>query len=226
MYTEEREKALGLRSRGLGVGEIAKKLGIGKTTVSYWCRRAPLSLKQQQALKRRGERQAVKVLFTWSQKKRDIRIAKTAQLEAWGRQDVGRLSLRDLHIAGLCLYWGEGYKNANGELGFSNSDPAMILFFIHWLKKIYRVERARLTLRVSVNSVHEHRQQDILNYWSGVTGVSLSQFTKTSLIKSATKKTYGNESVHYGVLRVKVQKATDLRRRIMGAIDQLKIYTN
>lgn len=153
------------------------------------------------------------------------RLAKEVRLKKDGLRGVGKLSRRDLFIAGLALYWGEGYKSSNGELGFTNSDPAMILFFIKWLQAIYGVPRDTLVLRVSVNNLHAYRVREIERYWSKVTSLPLSQFTMTSLIKTISKKRYTNESEHFGTLRVKVRSGTDLRRRILGSVAKLQAYT-
>ncbi len=136
---------------------------------------------------------------------------------------VGKLSRRDLFIAGLALYWGEGYKGLSQELGFTNSDPVMIRFFIEWLWRVYKVSPDKLILRVSINGSHLSRVVEVERYWSRLTRVPLNQFTKTSLIKTAHKRVYGNESVHYGTLRVKVRSGTDLRRQILGSIQKLKM---
>jgi hypothetical protein len=157
-----------------------------------------------------------------AEEKHHLRLEKERFLLAAGRKDVGKISRRDLFMLGLALYWGEGYKGLSDELGFTNSDPAMILFFIHWLSKIYKIKPGQLILRVSINASHTHRVRQVERYWSRLTGIPLSQFTMTSLIKTAHKKIYANQDIHYGTLRVKVRSGTDLRRRILGSIQQLK----
>lgn len=138
---------------------------------------------------------------------------------------VGKLSNRDRYIAGLALYWSEGYKHKGEETGFTNSDPKMIVFFIRWVADFYSIGKERLILRVSINKIHRRRIKDVERYWSKVTNVPLTQFTKTSLIKSSLKKKYANHSVHFGTLRVKVRRGTDLRRKILGSIKQIKTHT-
>ena len=145
----------------------------------------------------------------------------SAEMER-GARDVGTLSQRDLFLLGLALYWGEGYKNGNEECGLTNSDPAIITTFIEWLRRIYAIPSTDLILRVSVNETHRHRVQIIEKYWSQMTGVPLSQFTSTSLIKARSKKAYADAESHFGTLRVKVRRGTALRRRIMGSIGILK----
>ncbi len=108
-------------------------------------------------------------------------------------------------------------------MGFTNTDPLMIKFYIEWLYQIYGVKKTDLILRVSVNANHAHRVQKIVRYWSSITGVSSTQFTKTSLIKATSKKIYPNLEEHQGTLRVKVRRGTELRRRVLGSIAALTI---
>ena len=139
-----------------------------------------------------------------------------------GKRDVGKLSKRDIHMVGLGLYWGEGYKKGSQELGFTNSDPALILFYVEWLNRIYNIEPDSLILRVSINMQHKERIKEVVEYWSSLTQIPLSQFTKSSLIKTTSKKVYANTAPHYGTLRIKVRKGTALRRRILGSIRALQ----
>ncbi|MCC7500552.1 hypothetical protein IT396_01995 [Candidatus Nomurabacteria bacterium] len=220
---ELREKALALREQGLSLNEIVQKLRANKSTVSYWCRDIKLSKLQQEKLYARSSIKSLGALLRASEQKRSARIAKVKELTAEGKGAVGKLSSRDRYIAGLALYWSEGYKHKGEEIGFTNSDPRMIVFFIRWIADFYNIDKGRLILRVSINKAHAYRIKQVESYWSKVTGVPFTQFTKTSLIKSLSKKEYANHSTHYGTLRVKVRRGTDLRRKILGSIEQLKV---
>ena len=218
-----KEKALLLRKKGMSLNEIVKKLGANKSTVSHWCRDIRLSKLQQKRLYERSSIKSLGALLRASEHKREIRINKVRELGQEGRSAVGHLSHRDKFIAGLALYWSEGYKHKGEEIGFTNSDPKMILFFIRWLADSYGIGKDRLILRVSINGSHASRAEEVERYWSKITRVPLCQFTKTSLIKAISKKEYANHTIHYGTLRVKVRNGTDLRRKILGSIEQLKI---
>ena len=45
-------------------------------------------------------------------------------------------SERDLFVAGIALYAGEGRKT-DGGVGFANSDPRMIALFLPWLRTFF-----------------------------------------------------------------------------------------
>ena len=218
----DKEQTTAMRKKGFGIGEIAQILGLSKSTVSYWCRDIPFTKKQLQALYKRGERRGTRALREWSEKIRSLRLQETVVLQKEGAELVGKLSRRDRFIAGLALYWSEGYKKGNEELGFTNSDPAMITFFMRWLAETFEVKREDLILRVSINNIHKYRIGDVERYWSKTAKVPLSQFSKTSLITVVNKKQYTNKKEHFGTLRIKVRRGTNIRRKILGAIEQLK----
>lgn len=210
-----RDKAKYLRRKGLSLTELSVKLKVSKSTVRYWCRDIVLSHKQQSRL---FERQRLGGVLA-AEKIRERRIKLTQALFKEGRKTVGGLSQREFFIAGIALYWAEGYRKGNEEFGFTNADPNMIRFIIRWLKKCCGVERDRISARVCINSIHRKRSESIRRSWSKITKIPLSQFSDCTFIKSVTKKAYSNHSFYLGTLRVKVKQGTNLRRRVMGWID-------
>ena len=215
-------KALVLRQQGESINTIAKKLSISKSTASVWCRDIALSETQIKILSEKSNNRAISALLHASERKRNERIIATEKEMRIGKRDVGKLSKRDIFMVGLGLYWGEGYKKGSQELGFTNSDPALILFYVEWLNRIFSIESNSLILRVSINFQHKERIKEVVEYWSSLTQIPLSQFTKSSLIKTISKKVHTNNIPHYGTLRIKVRKGTALRRRILGSIQALQ----
>lgn len=220
-YTLAREKARKLRRRGKSIRLIAEVLSANKSTVSYWCRDIALTPSQIAKLSYAQRKASLIALAKSSEQKRLKRMQSVAVESARGASDVGRLAARDRFMLGLALYWGEGYKSGNEELGFTNSDPGIIRAFMRWVEKAYGVQRSQMILRISINEAHARRVPHVLDFWSKQTGVSISQFTRTSLIKTAAKKTYSDANNHFGTLRVKIRRATALRRRILGSIAEV-----
>ena len=223
---KERELVQKMRRGGASIKDIEKKLHINRGTVSYWCRDILLSAKQIEILRKRQKREGIKALLRSAEKKRAERLTRVEQFNIMGKKDVGKLTTRDLFLVGLSLYWGEGYKKGNEEFGFTNSDPSIIKFIIKWLKEIYNINRDDLILRISINHVHKSRSQALIHFWLKETGVSSEQFTKTSFIKTKSKKIYENHNQHFGTLRIKVRRGTNLRRRILGSINRLEEFVN
>lgn len=220
---QEQSKAMRLRKSGYSISAIAKTLSVSKSTASGWCRDIALTERQLEQIAEKSKHHATLSLLKSSENQRKVRQENIKRATQIGKRDVGKLSQRDVHMIGLGLYWGEGYKKGNQELGFTNSDPGMITFYIHWLRTVYGIEKKDLILRVSINNQHAERITDIVQYWSLITGISTTQFTKTSLIKIRSKKIYENLHTHFGTLRIKVRRGTELRRRILGSIQALKI---
>jgi hypothetical protein len=135
---------------------------------------------------------------------------------------TGEVSQRDLFLLGLGLYWGEGYKGGNSELGFTNSDSDMVKIFLKWLRTIYEIHKSSLILRVSINDIHKDRIHIVTKYWANVTNVSISQFTKPSFTKTSLKKKYPNHEHYFGILRVKVRRGSRLKQRILGSLAAIK----
>lgn len=218
---KERERAQAMRRNGASITRIAQEVGVSKSTVSYWCRDIQLTKDQLDRLTQASKHAGRKSLLKTAELKRQRRLKDTSEARQLGANDVGGIAHRDLHMLGLALYWGEGYKTGNEECGFTNSSTDIIRVYICWLKTIYGVNEDALILRVSINKEHKNREQAVLAYWSKVTGVPLSQFTSTSFIKSTSKKVYANKDRYYGTLRIKVRRGSMLRRRILGSLGHI-----
>ena len=216
-----KEKCLKLRKQGRSIRDIANTTEASKSSVSYWCRDIKLSKKQIDNLERGQKTATMKAILKNAEINRAQRIYSTRKQLSLGKKDIGKLNKRDLFITGIALYWAEGYKKGSEETGFTNSDKDMIKLFIRWLDKIYQIKKKDLILRVSINITHKNRVGVVLEYWSSLTKIPLDQFTKTSLIKSKSKKVYENRESHFGTLRIKVRRGTNLRRRILGSIEAL-----
>jgi len=97
------------------------------------------------------------------------------------------------------------------------------LFRKQGIKEICQISDNKFSLQVKINKIHKDRIQEVENYWSKLTGVSLTQFNKTVLIKSKSKKIYPNHNNYYGTLRITIRRGTQLRRKIHGWIEGLNI---
>ncbi len=220
---KEREQALHLRKIGTSISDIALKLAVSKSTVSHWCKDVRLTQAAMQAIVSRSATKSTAALLEYTESLREKRQKDISTDKGVGRKQLGRLTERDIYCLGLGLYWGEGYKRGSQEFGFTNSDPQMVKFYIKWLEVVFGVTRENLTLRVSINEAHKSRVSAVEKFWSQLTKVPLSNFTKVSLIKVSSQKKYSNSSSHMGTLRVKVRRGTRARRQVLGAIESISI---
>lgn len=215
-----RLEARKLRKRGISVAKIASYLGISKNSASRWTRDIILSVEQLEKLRKSMLKGAElgRVKSAMIQKKRRLMRFENSKRE--GIKALAHLKERELLIAGLALYWGEGSKKSQ-EVEFCNSDPKMIQFLLPWLQKCFNVQLVDIRCNVGINEIHTKREQIVKEYWSNVTGIPLMQFRKTNFKKVKNKKIYENFNEHYGTLSVSVAKPSRFYFKIMGLIDGL-----
>lgn len=219
--TLEKEQAIKLRKCGESISTIAKILKVSKGTVSYWCKDIPLTPIQKNKLIKKSKHAGRAKLIQINEQKRVERLQKDSLEKQIGAEKVKNYNKRDLLFLGIGLYWGEGYKTPNTEFGFTNSDPHMIQIYMKWLLETFNIKTKDLILRVSINEIHKKRSEDVENFWSRITQIPKSQFTKISLIQTKTKKQYANPEKHYGTLRIKVRRGKNLRNQILGIIEEI-----
>jgi hypothetical protein len=160
----EQEQARALRAQAWTLADIAARLGVSKSSVSLWVRDIDVTTRARRAGRRRAPNRLERA------KQEEI-----SRLRAAGRERIGRLNDRDLLVAGVALYAGEGGKR-DGAVQFSNSNPAMVNLFCVWFRRFFCPDEARLRVRLYL-----HVGLDLTEataFWSNVTGIPSSQFGK------------------------------------------------
>lgn len=221
--TKKKVLAQKLRRKGLSISEIARKLNMQKSgTISRWCRDIALTSEQIERLVAKKISGSYKGRIKFLERVRRERIRETKLMRKEGIKEIGKLDKRNFFIAGVAMYLSEGFTSSSSEeVSFSNSDPYVILFMLKWFKKICKVNKDKFTIQVRINRIHKDRIKKVESYWLKLTGIPLSQFTKTILIKAKSKKIYPNHDSHYGNVRIKVLQGTKLRRKINGWVEGL-----
>jgi hypothetical protein len=144
------------------------------------------------------------------------------RLLAEGRSRIGRLTDRDLLIAGTALYAGEGFKSR--YVGMANTDPRSLLLFLTWLRRFFDIEEARLRV-----TLYLHDGLDIeaaTTFWSEVTSIPPSQFGKPYRPRPAaqvrlTKHQMGCPRVSYYCSRT-LRGALGLVEALLGCLDPFR----
>ena len=93
---------------------------------------------------------------------------------------------KQLKTAGLMLYLGEGAKSPNGQVNFTNSDPETVVLFLKFLRTIYNPQESRLRCRLY--SFSNQNIDNVIEYWSKITQIPISQFNKPYISKPKTQK--------------------------------------
>ena len=221
MKEQQRQKAQKLREQGESIGVIAGLLGVSKGSVSRWCKNITLSSTQRKRLTDRQRKASIVALRHFTKRKMEQTALRIGKVHEIGKTKVGTLSKRDVFITGLALYWGEGSKKGPGEVEFTNEEPASIIFMMHWFHEIYGIQLKDFILRVTINIIHKQRIGAVLAFWSHLTDVPTGQFTKVSFIKTKQNRLYKNLLSHFGTLRIKIRRSTELRRQILGSLEAL-----
>jgi transcriptional regulator with XRE-family HTH domain len=218
--TQEKNLALRFRKNGRSIKDIAKGIGVSKSTVSLWCRDVCLSKSQMLKLRKKMIKGGYEGRLKGARMQYERRIEREKEFRKQGLEKIGRLSERDFLIAGVALYWGEGQKKGC-EVRVSNSDPKIIKFMLRWFKRVWGINKDEITPFIIINKIHKNRVDEVEQFWSKITKIPKEKFTKTTLIKAKNRKNYKNFPVHYGTLTIRLKNPTRLHHRIIGMIDIL-----
>src|SRR5690606_26697928 len=147
-----------LRAEAWTLQAIADEGGASRGQVSVWVRDVEVEPPARRGGARRRGPNAL----------RRAQQAEPDGAARWGREVVGRLSERDLLIAGTALYAGEGAKTGN-SVRFANSDPRMIALFLRWFRHFFDVAEHKLRARLYL---HAHLDLDVAEaFWAALTGI-------------------------------------------------------
>ena len=214
---KEKELAIKFRKRGFSYSEILKKVPVAKSTLSLWLRSVGLSKRQKQRLTEKKLAAMKRGWETCHQKRLDI----TEMIKNKARLDIGKISKRELWLMGTMLYWAEGAKekkwNSGVSLKFSNSDPAMISFFLKWLKEICLISSHDIIYELYIHETANWKKA--VKYWSKIISIpspEIRVYFKHNKIKT-NRKNIGND--YNGLIMVRVRKSTNLNRKITGWIE-------
>lgn len=218
-------KAQKLRTKGLSIKRIARKLNASTSSVSLWTRDIILTKEQMETLEENSRNPFYGNRLKYINKVKADTNRKIKRLQKEGVKQIGTLSKRELFLIGATLYWGEGFKK-DSQVGFANSDPKMLKLFKRWLYESFGYSVDDLILRVTVNISHKERINEIQKYWSEAIDIPISLFKKPFYQNFKWKKVYENPNEYYGILRLKVRKSKDFLRKIYGFIDGLRLQAD
>jgi AcrR family transcriptional regulator len=219
--TRERELARYLRrEQGVAINEIARRVGVSKSSVSLWVRDIELSDEQHQALLDRNP--AYNRQHSGRTKLAERRRAERAAYQEDGRRRARRLEPG--FVAGCMLYWAEGAKDRN-QLQFSNSDPPMARFFVDFLKTHFGLRGYEIRITCHLYADHVEKQHEIERHWLETLGLppeSLRKSVVNVYSKYSKRKRIGN--LPFGTCRVVVSR-TWVVQTVFGAIQEIGGFT-
>jgi len=223
MKAKLRQKALKLRTKDrLSYGEIQKRLDVSRSTLSYWLREHPLSEAEIVKLRRRAwlKGEASRERFRNAMQKKREQLEQ--EIYRQQTKKLANLKRESFFVAGLMLYLGEGDKRNRVRVGLANTDPAVIQFFVKWLKDFLGVDKEKIHAELHLYENMDIEVEKI--FWEKVTGLSRKQFYKTQIRKLQKGSFTYKESHRHGTCSV-IFTGVDKKREITMAIKAfLELY--
>lgn len=217
-----REKAVQMRVKEqLSYSRIAKKLGVPKSTLSYWLKDLPLSEKRITELRRvswrKGEASRERFRNTMRKKKEE----KAKQVFECYQKRFSKISDEAYFTAGLALYMGEGDKKNTARIGLVNTNPQIISFFVQWLSRFFSAPREKIRIQLNLYPNMKIAQEEL--FWRKILGFGKEQFYKSSIRKIRPGSFSYKDSSRHGTCGVyfnSTQKKTELMMAIKALIEK------
>lgn len=195
MSMKPKHKAVELRKEGYSYSYISEKTGLSKSTLSYHL--SKLNYQPNKYTISHIKKMHIKSIAT-RQTQKQQRLTKAMKV---ARHEFGILCSRDVFIAGIALYAGEGSKTQN-LVRLVNADIKVIVFFIRWLT-VLGVPRKNIMIRV-----HGYPDMDIKkaeSFWLKGTKLPQTQLQSACIDTRAKKDRKRNGTHPYGTAHVTVR---------------------
>ncbi|UCG41216.1 MAG: hypothetical protein JSV07_02865 [Acidimicrobiia bacterium] len=198
-----RHYARRLRREGRSYREIAAETGVPRGTVVSWCMDIPVPEEVAAETRARTHPSGVARNTQWRRREQidEIRAEARGEVRRWEDSPW---------VAGVLLYWGEGDKTSNA-IGMSNSDPALLRYFISWCRR-YLDPDAEFVLKLNLHADNDEAAARC--WWESELGLPNTQFHKTYLKPNGTG--HRKNTLHHGVYQVRMRRSTDAFHRTMG----------
>lgn len=190
----ENDKAIKLRTDGLSIIEISKRIGRGYGTVHRLTRHI----------------RTVRKNIRYGSVTRSLEAWKSAKIKARNLLiDNPTLASKIYFLAGL--YWGEGDKR---EVGLINSDPDLIRCFVDCLVLL---GISKSEIKLSLRLFEDLDCNECVDYWSRKLSIDQSIITISEILVGNKKG-----KLKYGMCRIRVAKSGQYFKLIMSLISEIK----
>jgi hypothetical protein len=200
MIKEElKQQARDLRRQGYSFREIGERFNLAKSTAGLWCRQEIVTADGLKRLKKLGDNGRLRSKETHHKKSLDLlsKIDKNCGVLVNKNYD-----LNDYKLFLALLYWGEGSKTKE-RLVFTNSDQAMVKIYLWLLRNSFIINEDKF--RVIIHLHNYHNQEEMIDYWSKVTGIPKNHFSIYNKPHTGINKKPGYKgclSIRYGDSRI------------------------
>jgi hypothetical protein len=194
---------------------IARAVGVSVSSVSLWVRDIELTQEQHEALRRANP--AYNRQLAGHASNRARALTRRREYQEHGR----RLARRGdpFHAAGCMLFWAEGGRNRNA-VRFSNSDPAMVRFFVRFLRTYFAIPDEKFRVWCNLHADHVARQREVEDFWLGVAELPRTCLTKSTVnVYSKYTRRKRTNMLPYRTCRVSVG-STRIVQTLYGSIQE------
>ncbi len=189
-----KQKAIELRQAGYSYRYIHEKTGLAKSTLSYHLATVPFT---PNAYTQKEKKQAQQKSAETKHRQKVSRINTAEQI---AQKEIGKLSKRDIFMAGIALYIGEGSKTQN-IVRLVNSDVRVIGLFLRWLEVI-GVPLSHVKARIHAYPTTDFKKAQ--EYWSNHTHIPASQFQSPCIDRRQGKDKKRAGTHEWGTLHLTV----------------------
>ena len=213
-----KESVRELRKTGLTFKEILEKFPfLSKGAISNWVGDIILTDKQEERILQK-QLNGRRGLLEYNKVKHIEAVKSAEKIISEAKKEIGKISKRDLTIAGIALYWGEGYKKGKNSIEFINSDPKIISLIMRFFREICQIEESKFRCGLFLHPGLD--EKNALDFWSEITNIPKSQFIKTQKKPSISSKGRMHNILYKGSLRIYICD-TKKFNRIKGFIEAL-----
>ncbi len=223
---QDKNIAIKLRKQGKSYSQISGELLAPKSTLSLWLKDVTISKEAKAKIQARVKSTSIEKLIARNKLKPLISAENHQKIREEGRLESKKYLKDPLFIAGLSLYWGEGYKRgAEGSrwksIDFTNSDPEMIKVMADFFVKFFNVSLDKIKVQIMLHD--GSKSKEAIDFWSQITGIPKENFIKTSQSISNASKAKVAKKLDFGTIHLRINNVK-LFFRLIGWIDGFKEY--
>jgi len=209
---EKYQKALLFRQRGFSYSEIAKIVGVSRSTLSNWFAHKAFSkkIKIDNEVKARHENvKRISIVNKARQKEREKNYYSAIKSAV---TEYGHYKSSPLFIAGVMLYVSNGDTKHISVIRLTDSNVDFHRIFLRFAEKFLGLSRKDVRFWLSIPQTVSEKEAKLV--WSKALRLSIDQFSKTQLIHSPRQ----TSALHNGVGNTIIGDAL-LKRKLLKWIE-------
>ncbi len=220
----DKEKAIKLRISGKSYNQINMLLGVPKSTLSIWLKDIILNDEATSKIKARVHSLSLNKLIERNKLQGQVAASSHQKIKRDAEIEALKFLKDPLFIAGVSLYWGEGYKKGWYQskwksIDFANSDPEMIRLMVKFFKQFLKISEKDIKIQIM-----GHEGSDIekyITFWQNLTSVPRNNFFKPFLTTSKSSKKKVASKLEYGTIHLRINHIESFYR-LYGWTEALK----